>query len=168
MLKKFILAVMIAVPGLMLAQTPKFGIVNAEEIISVMPEFTQAQEDIKKASQQYEEEYTKLEEELQKKYADFQQLYQDAATPDAIKERRLQEIQELDKKAQQFAQTAQQDIQRQQAQLLQPIQEKLIQTIKSVGANNGFTMIFPGEVPAYFSADVIDVTPMVKAALGLK
>lgn len=80
----------------------------------------------------------------------------------------MQDIQELDKKAQQFAQTAQQDLQRQQAQLMQPVQEKVINAIKTVGNENGYTMIFPEGVPAYVSADVQDVTPLVKAKLGIK
>lgn len=168
MLKKIFLAIMVAVPACMMAQTPKFGVVNAEEIITILPEFSEAQEKIAAASKQYEDEYAKLNEELQKKFADYQQLVNDASTPDAIKERRMQEIQELDQKAQQFLQTAQQDLQRQQAQLLQPIQEKIVNTIKSVGANNGYTMIFQSEIPVYVSTEVIDVTPDVKAALGVK
>lgn len=167
MIKKILLAIAVAFPMCLSAQA-KFGTVNAEEIITAMPEFTEAQNKVAEASKQYEDEYKKLNEELQKKFADYQTLEQDAATPQSIKERRLQEMQDLDKKAQQFLQTAQQDLQRQQAQMMQPIQDKMVQAIKSVGVNNGFTMIFPAEVPAYVSTDVVDVTPLVKTELGIK
>lgn len=168
MLKKFFIALAVALPLCATAQTPKFGTVNAQEIISAMPEFTEAQNTINTASKQYEDEYAKLNEEIQKLYSEYQQLENDPNTPQSIKERRIQDISDRNTKAQQFVQTAEQDLQRQQAQLMAPIQEKMIIAIKAVGANNNFTMIFPYEVPAYVSAEVIDVTALVKAELGIR
>lgn len=80
----------------------------------------------------------------------------------------MQEIQDMDKKTQQFLQTAQQDLQRQQQQLMQPVQEKLINAIKAVGAEQNLLMVFPAEVPAYVSTDVVDITSLVKTKLGIK
>ncbi len=168
MFKKFILALVVALPFCAFAQAPKFGVVDVEGIIPKMAEFVEAQNKIGEASKTFESEYAKINEELQKKYAEFQELEKDPSTLQSIKERRIQDIQELDKKAQQFAQTAQQDLQRQQAQLMQPIQEKVMNAIKSVGTENGFTMIFPEGVPAFVSTDVQDVTALVKAKLGVK
>lgn len=168
MIKKFLLALAVALPMCAAAQAPKFGVVDVENIIPNMPEFTEAQNKITEASKTYETEYAKINEELQKKYAEFQELEKDATTLSSIKERRMQDLQELDKKAQQFAATAQQDLQRQQAQLMQPIQEKVMTAIKSVGTENGFTMIFPEGAAAFTSTDVQDVTPLVKAKLGVK
>lgn len=168
MIKKILLAAVVALPMLAAAQAPKFGTVNADEIFAAMPESKTAQEEIAAASKQYEDEYQKLNEEMQKKFAEYQTLQNDASTPQSIKDRRLQEMQDLDQKAQQFASTAQQDLQRKQAQLMQPIQEKLIKAIQEVGANNGFTMIFPVGLAPYTSTDVVDVTPLVKTHLGIK
>lgn len=168
MIKKTLLAIATILSMGFAAQAQKFGVVSAEEIITAMPEFNDVQTKLGEASKQYEDEYAKLNEELQKKFTEYQELEKDAATPQGIKDRRLQEMQDLDRKAQQFAETARQDIQRQQVQLMQPIQEKVLQSIKSVGAENNLTMIFPSEVPAYISAEVIDVTPLVKAQLGIK
>lgn len=168
MIKKILLALVMALPFCAWAQAPKFGVVDVESIIPKMTEFIEAQNKIAEASKTYETEYGKINEELNKKYAEFQELEKDATTLQSIKERRMQDIQELDKKAQQFAQTAQQDLQRQQAQLMQPIQEKVMNAIKAVGAENGFTMIFPEAVPAFISADVQNVTPLVKAKLNVK
>ena len=103
-----------------------------------------------------------------RKYQEYQELEKDASTPQGIKERRLQEISDLDRKAQQFAQTAQQDLQRQQAQLFQPVQEKLMQAIKAVGAEGGYVMVFPAEVPIYVNPEnVTDITAEVKTRLGI-
>ena len=147
MFKKILVALAVALPACLWAQAPKFGVVDVESIIPQMAEYQEAQTKIGEAAKTYEAEYAKINEELQKKMA---------------------ELQELDKKAQQFAQTAQQDLQRQQAQLMQPVQEKVMNAIKSVGTENGFTMIFPEGVPAYVSTDVQDVTALVKTKLGVK
>jgi outer membrane protein len=168
MIKKILLALAVALPACAWAQAPKFGVVDVESIIPNMTEFKEAQDKINDASKTYESEYSKINEELQKKYAEYQELDKDPSTLQSIKERRMQDIQELDKKAQQFAQTAQQDLQRQQSQLMQPIQEKVLNAIKTVGNENGFTMIFPEGSAAYVSTDVQDVTTLVKTKLGVK
>jgi outer membrane protein len=168
MIKKILLALVVALPMCAWAQAPKFGIVDVESIIPKMTEFVEAQNKLSEASKTYETEYAKINEELQKLYTELQELDKDPNTLQSIKERRMQDIQDRDKKAQQFAQTAQQDLQRQQAQLMQPIQEKVMNAIKSVGTENGFTMIFPEAVPAYISAGVQDVTALVKTKLGVK
>ena len=168
MIKKILLALVVALPMCAWAQAPKFGIVDVESIIPKMTEFVEAQNKLSEASKTYETEYAKINEELQKLYTELQELDKDPNTLQSIKERRMQDIQDRDKKAQQFAQTAQQDLQRQQAQLMQPIQEKVMNAIKSVGTENGFTMIFPEAVSAYISADVQDVTALVKTKLGVK
>lgn len=168
MIKKILLALAVALPATLFAQAPKFGVVSVDDIIPNMTQYTEAQQKLDAASKTYEAEFAKIQEELQKKFAEFQEMDKDTTTPQQIKERRMQEIQELDQKAQQFSQTAQQDLQRQQAQLLQPIQELVMNAIKSVGSENGFTMILPEGAAAYMSPDVVDVTVLVKTKLGIK
>lgn len=165
MIKKILLAIAIALPFGLSAQ--KFGVVSAEEIFSAMPEVAEIQTKLGEASKMYEAEYAKLNEEMQKKFAEYQELQNDATTPQSIKDRRLQEMQEMDQKAQQFLQTAQQDLQRQQAQLTQPVQEKIRTAIQAVGAEQSLVMVFPSEVPYYVSGEVIDITPLVKKHLGI-
>lgn len=103
---------------------------------------------------------------MQKKYTEFQSL--EETTPSTIKDRRLQEMQELDQKIQQFRQTASEDLQRQQQQLMAPIQQKVMTAIQTVGQEGNFTFIFENMVPVYVGTDVTDVTPLVKAKLGIK
>ncbi len=81
----------------------------------------------------------------------------------------MQEIQELANNVEKFRNQAQQDIARQQEQLMAPIQQKLTDAVTAVGQENGFTFIFPNEpsMLLYKGTDVVDVTPMVRAKLGL-
>jgi outer membrane protein len=164
MFKKLLIALAVMVPTVMFAQ--KFGEVDTEAIFNAMPERATAEEQIAAASKTYEDEFSKLRDEMDKKYAEYQAL--DAATPQAIKDRRMQELQELSNRIQAFSEQAQQDLARQQQTLAAPIQDKITNAIKKVGADNGFTFIFPKGLAAYSGADVVDCTDMVKAALGVK
>lgn len=170
MIKKLFFALLVAAPMCLQAQTFKFGTVNSSDIFNVMPEKATAETTLKAASDKYQAEFTRLQDEFQKDYAEFEKLQKDEATPAAIKERRSTEMQEKYQKIQTFQQTASQDLQKQQETLLAPIQSKLMEAIKAVGAENGFTYIFDTSIPAiiYTGNGSQDVTPMVKAKLGIK
>lgn len=164
MIKKILLAIMVAVPMCLSAQ--KIGIVNTNTIFEAMPEKATAQTTLETASKTYEDEFKKLTDELNKKYTEYQNLAAD--TPESIKQRRVQEIQEFETKIQQFRATAQQDLQRQQEQLMAPIEQKIQTAIKAVGTENGFTIILPDAIPFYVGTDVQDVTTLVKTKLGVQ
>ncbi|MCC8118649.1 MAG: OmpH family outer membrane protein [Bacteroidales bacterium] len=165
-MKKFILAIALALPLSIFAQ--KFGIVDIEPVLTAMPEYTAVQTQMEAASTQYQSEYEKLQEEFNKKYTEYQSLEQDATTPQSIKEHRVQEIQDLSNKLQQFANTAQQDLARQQQQLMAPVEQKLQDAIKSVGQEGGYTFIFQKGMALYDGSTVVDCTADVKAKLGIK
>ena len=164
MFKKLLLAVMVALPAMAFAQ--KFGVIETETIMANLPEMKEVQTQLQAAGQKYETEFKNLQDEMQKKYTEFQQM--DESTPKTIQERRIQEIQDLDQKIQQFRQTASEDLQRQQQQLMAPIQQKVMTAIQTVGQEGNFTFIFENVVPVYVGTDVTDVTPLVKAKLGIK
>lgn len=167
MIKKLLLALLVALPISAAAQ--KFGTFNFDEVITAMPEIADMQKQLTESSQKYEAEFQKLQEELNKLYTDYQAIQNDPSTPESIKERRLQEIQDRAQKVEQFRQTATQDLQRLQEQLTAPIQQRINDAVKAVGQENGFTFIFPLEpsLILYQGADVIDVTPLVKTKLGI-
>lgn len=164
MIKKLLLAIMIALPMSVFAQ--KFGVINTNQLMEALPEMKTVKEQMDAATKKYEDEFTKLQEEFNKKYQEFQAL--EESTPQTIKERRMQEMQELDAKIQKLRETAQQDLQRQQQQLMAPIQENVIKAIQSVGAEGNYTFVFENMMPIYTGTDVTDITPLVKTRLGIK
>lgn len=169
MFKKLLIAALIALPMTVAAQTTaKFATVDADQIFTAMPEAKTADEQLKKASDQYATEFKKLQDEFDKKYTEFQQQEKDTTVPDGIKERRMQELQELQDKMQKFQQTAQQDLQRQQQQLMAPIQEKILLAVKAIGSEEKYTMILPAGMAIYVGDTVTDITPKVKTRLGIK
>lgn len=168
MLKKIIIALLVALP--LSAAAQKFGTVDIDQVVSAMPEVAEMQTQLTEASKKYEAEFQKLVEELNKLVTEFQAIQNDANTPETIKERRMQDIQERQTKVEQFRTTATQDLQRQQEQLMAPIQAKMTEAIKAVGQEGGFTFVFPADpgLVLYQGADVVDLTATVKAKLGIK
>jgi outer membrane protein len=167
MIKKLILAILIALPLSTFAQ--KFGVVDVNKVFSSMPEATAMQQQLTDASKKYEDEFAKLREEVDKLYTEYQTIQNDPNTPESIKERRVQEIQERAAKVDQFRETAQQDLSRLNEQLAAPIQQKITDAISAVGQENGYTFIFPNEqgLLLYKGSDVVDVTPAILKKLGL-
>jgi len=133
-----------------------------------MPEATAMQQQLTDASKKYEDEFAKLREEVDKLYTEYQTIQNDPNTPESIKERRVQEIQERAAKVDQFRETAQQDLSRLNEQLAAPIQQKITDAISAVGQENGYTFIFPNEqgLLLYKGSDVVDVTPAILKKLG--
>lgn len=166
MFKKIFLALALALPLSAMAQ--KFGVVDINTVFTGMPESAEMQKELQDLSKQYEDELQKLQEQVNKLYTDFQAIQNDPNTADAIKERRMQEIQEAMQKADQFRNSATQDIARAQEAKAAPIQAKISDAIKAVGVEGGYTIIFPlaQELLLYTGTDVTDLTKQVQAKIA--
>ena len=170
MFKRFMLLAVMATTLCLGAQAQKFGFVNTSEIFNVMPDKVTAENTLKSVSDKYEAEFKNLQDAFQKKMTDYEAADKDATTPQAIKDRHNQELQEDYMKIQNFQQTASQDLQRQQETLLAPITQKLQNAIQAVGAEGGYTFIFDQAAGAiiYTGSNAEDVSAKVKAKLGIK
>ena len=170
MLKKIALVMLLALPMGVFAQNLKFGHINAQEIITVMPEFTKAQNDIQNLEKQLTAELQRTQEEFNKKYQEFQQAIAKDSLPQNIAERRQKELQDMAERQQQFQQEAEQGMQKAQQEKMTPIYKKLDDAIKAVGAAEGVIYIFDlARTPIpYVGAQSIDLTAKVKAQLGIK
>lgn len=166
-MKKLIIFLLAVLPLGVFAQA-KVAVVNSNEIIAAMPELTSMQETLKQMNDKYAAEMKTMEDEYQKKYSDF--VAQQDSMTENIKVRRMQELQDIEQRVQNFMQVARQDMDKKQQELLTPIQEKVRSAIKAVGDENGYSYILdnnPGIV-LYTGNTAVDVTPMVKTKLGLK
>ncbi len=166
MIKKLFLVALMALPMTLAAQNFKFGTVNSVEIFNLMPEKATAEQQLEALQKQYEAEFVKMQEEFSAKYKEFVDAQE--TMPENIKQRRMQEIQEIQQRIQNFREVAASDLEEQQNKLMAPIQEKMSTAIKAVGEENGFTFIFDVNILMYSGAQAIDATPLVKAKLGLK
>jgi outer membrane protein len=167
-MKKLIICALCAVCGFTTANAQKFGHVNSQEIIQAMPEFTTANAELEKLSQQYETELKQMQEELQKKAEQFEK--EEATLPENIKQRRNQELQDLYQRIQQTYQDNQQALNKAQSEKLQAITVKVRDAIKVIGQEGGYVYIMDmGSGIPYISTTLsTDVTAQVKAKLGIK
>ena len=167
MMKKILVAVLLAAPFLAGAQAPKFGTLNPSEIINVMPEMATAQNTLKEASDKYTAQGKVLQDEYLKKAKEYEDLMK-AKAAEATITAKENELQDLQVRIQTFQQKAREDLERQQETLFSPIQTKLINAIQAVGAKGGYAAILDGSVLLYKGSDVEDISAKVKAELGIK
>ena len=94
----------------------------------------------------------------------------DASMPETIKERRVQELQESDKKMREFERRAASDIAAQRTALTKPITDRVQDAIRTAGEQGNFDLVLDTAVTpvAYTGPATVDITPMVKALLGLQ
>ncbi len=168
MIKKVLLAIALICPMLMSAQTLKIGLVDFGSILQAMPETTAAQNQVREVSEKYDAEYKKLGEEMNRLIEEYQKMGENELP--AIKERKTRELSDYQQKIQQFEQNAMQDIQKMNNDLMGPIQQKVAQAVESVGREGNFSLIqlYDPQLTLYRAEPVEDVTPLVKAKLGLK
>ena len=167
MLKKIVLLLMLVLPMSVFAQ--KFGHIKTQEILTIMPEYTKAQTDIQTMQQQYENEFKIVQEDFQKKFTAFQQ--EQANLPKNILERRQNELEQLNQRAVQMRQDAQQELEKSWIEMLEPIAKKIDDAIKAVGQEGGYVYIFDlnaTQIPFINETYSTDVTATVKAKLGLQ
>ena len=164
-MKKLIIFLLMMLPLSIFAQESKIAIVNTDEVIQVMTEFIDMQKQMADMEKKYQAEMKVMEEEYKKKYSDYM-AQQDSLTEN-IKIRRMQELQDMEQRTQNFIQLSQQDFQKKQQELFTPIQEKLKNAIKAVGDEKGYTYIINPQVVLYAGSASVDATPFVKAKLGI-
>ena len=167
MIKKLLIALAVFFPMLASAQTVKIGLGNFNTILAGHPDTPAAQTKLQDAQKKYDAEYQKLGQEFQRMFEEYQKGTNDLP---AIKQRKEQELQDYQNKIQQFEQSAAQDLQKMQADLMQPIIAKVQQAIESVGKEGGYTLIqnLDPQIVFYHAAPAVDITNDVKAKLGMK
>ena len=167
-MKKIIICAICAICGLCTATAQKFGHVNLQEVMQAMPEYTQAQTELKKLEEQYSTDLKQMQDEIQRKAEAFDK--EQATLPDNIKQRRQQELQEMYQKIQQSYQDNQQALGKAQQEKMQAITTKVLDAIKQVGQTGGYVYIMEmGAGIPYISTTLsTDVTAQVKQKLGLK
>lgn len=146
----------------------KFGHITAELLLQDMPEYDSAQAKVQELRQTYDLEIERIQVEINKKIEEFQQ--NEPTMSNLIKEAKASEIQEMQVRLQNFAQTAQQDLQQQSMTLMQPVMDKARKAIEEVAKEKGLLYVFDMSQgnPVYASEESVDMLPLVKAKLGLE
>lgn len=146
----------------------KLGHINSQELLALMPESDSAKVNIEKEVKQLEDQLELMQVEYNKKLEQY--VKEKATYSPLILQTKEAELSDLQQRIQAFQQTAQQEIQRKQQELFQPVLDKANKAIEEVGRENGFTYILDIStgVVLFHADNSIDVTPLVKAKLNIK
>ena len=167
-MKKIIIALLMALPFTAMAEDLKIGVFNAQEVITVMPEYNAAMTELENMNLKFQTEAKKLQEEFEKKYQEYAST---AETLDpTIRQYKETELARLQQSIQEFATSAENGIKKKNQELMTPIIAKIQQAIKKVGDENGFTYIIDNSanIIPYISPKAENVLPLIKKALNIQ
>ncbi|MDE6225248.1 MAG: OmpH family outer membrane protein, partial [Muribaculaceae bacterium] len=85
-----------------MACAQRFAVVDRQAVLESLDEYLTAERTLFDLSQKYHAEYDRMSADIDKKFEDYQSLNTTTKPPQTIRERRVQEIQEMQKRAQQF------------------------------------------------------------------
>ena len=166
-MKKIILIAVMAVMSVAAsAQNLKFGYVNFNEIVMLMPEMDAARATMEENQKTNEEILMSMYQEYQTKMQDYQAK---ASTwTSAIRESKEKELMDIESRLQQTQQSLQQEIQQLQQSLQAPIVEKANNAIAEIAKAKGIAAVYEKSSFLYVDpAQFVDLTPEVRVALNI-
>ncbi len=145
----------------------KFGYVNSQELLSLMPEARKADSSLQTFAKSYQDQIETMIKEYQKKGQEYQT--QEKTMSEAVKEVKMRDLQKLEENIQQTQQSAQEKIAKKKEELFTPILEKADKAIKDVAKANNYDYVFDAGAGALlYAKESDDILPLVKTKLGIK
>ena len=166
-MKRIILIAAVALMSLSAsAQDFKWGYVDFNELVMLMPEMDSARATMEENQKTNEEILVAMYEEYQNKYQQYQQ--KSATWTPAIRESKEKEIMEIQSRLEQTQQSLQQEMQQLQQSLQAPIYEKAQTTVNDLAKANGVAFVFEKSSLIYLDpAQGIDLTVDARKALNI-
>ena len=144
----------------------KFGYLNSNELLAIMPESQSMQEELQTYAKGLESQLTAMQAEYEKKVVEYQQ--NETSYTDIIKEDKIREIQSIEQRVIEFQKNAEQSLNEKRIELFTPIQEKANEAIKKVAEEGNYTFIFDSSFGnLLYSSESENVLNLVKSKLGL-
>lgn len=165
-MKKVLLTLMVCVGLILSAQAQKFGYLNSNELLSMMPESVEMQEELQSYAKGLESQLTAMQAEYEKKVVEYQQ--NETTYTDLVKEDKIREIESIQQRVVEFQKNAQQSLGEKEVELFTPIREKAMMAIDKVAKEGNYTFIFDSGAGSFlYAAESENVLSLVKSKLGL-
>ena len=164
-LKSLIVAFLMAIPMTFSYAQSKVAHIDTQKLIGEMPEVIAAQKQL----EQLEKTYTS---EIENTYKEFQTKAQsysaDAANQtDVTNQARQKELETMQQNINQYRETAAQDLQKKQVEMMRPLYDKARAAIEKVAAAQGFDYVLDASAGgSVIMAKGKDLMADVKAELG--
>ena len=164
-LKSLFIALLVALPMTLTYAQSKVAHIDTQKLIGEMPEVIAAQKQL----EQLEKTYTS---EIENTYKEFQTKAQsysaDAANQtDVTNQARQKELETMQQNINQYRETAAQDLQKKQVEMMRPLYDKARAAIEKVAAAQGFDYVLDASAGgSVIMAKGKDLMADVKAELG--
>ena len=143
----------------------KIGRISSQEVVVNMAEYKEAQTQLEALAKDLQAQMETIQVEMNTKIQEYQKGAE--TMTDAVRQLKEKELNDLNTRLQEFNQVAQQELQKKEQELMEPIIKKANEAITEVSKAGGYTIIFETGSMIYFDeAQVKDITPEVKAKLG--
>ena len=144
----------------------KFGYIDSQELLMLMPERKTAETDVQNFAKSLEAQLGSMTAEYQEKAQEYQS--NEATYTDLVKQDKIAEITGLEQRIQAFQKNAQQSLQTKEQELLEPILAKVRQAIEDVATEGNYTYIFDKSIGSIlYAKESENVLSLVKKKLGL-
>jgi outer membrane protein len=144
----------------------KFGYIDSQELLMLMPERKTAESEVQSFAKSLESQLAAMTAEYQESVQDYQS--NEASYTDLIKQDKIAEITGLEQRIQAFQQNAQQSLQKKEQELLEPILSKARSAIEEVAIEGNFTYIFDKSVGSIlYAKESENILSLVKKKLKL-
>ena len=169
MIKKLLMLVLFVAPMSLAAQ--KFAHFDYTLVMQSMPAVKAAQAELETIGKQYQDELAGMEKEIQTKIEKYQNEINDQ-TPENIRTRRMQEIQEMQQRFQQASEDNQKAYNETASKKMQPLIQKVMDTVNTVAKEGNYIYIIDktaSQAAGVFINEAIseDVTKKVMDTLGI-
>ncbi|MFZ1693561.1 MAG: OmpH family outer membrane protein [Flavobacteriales bacterium] len=150
-----------------MSQALKLGHIDRQRLLLTLPERKGAEEKMQAFAKVLDDRLKAMGAEYQAKVADAQARAETMTQTE--REMIVREINELEQRIQAAQEKAQEDLAKQEEELLKPMIEKTNKAIKDAADENGFTYILDVStgMVLYFDKGE-DIMPLVKAKLGIQ
>ncbi len=143
----------------------KIAHIDVQKLLSEMPEMKAADAELKKLQETYRADIESSMTELKNKYTQYSN--ESSTKSEEENQKRALELQGFEKNIGEAQQTAQQELQKKQAELLGPITEKAKKAIETVAAAQGIDYVMDAtQGGGLIVAKGKDILPDVKKQLG--
>ena len=166
-MKRFVMTGLTLAAGLLLAgvspaaaQAPKLGYINSQRILAQAPGTTEAQKAFEADMARFRVQVDSIEGVLEQAQQQYQR--QQATLSEAAKRERQQALQQQFAQYQQRVGELEQMAQRRQAELVQPIMQRISEVIEVIRKEGNYAMIFDAAAGGLITADpALDLTERV-------
>ena len=139
-MKKNTLLALLSILTLSSIAQNKFGYIDSQELLMLMPERKAAETEVQNFAKSLETQLGSMTAEYQQSVQEYQT--NEANYTDLVKQDKIAEITGLEQRIQSFQQNAQQSLQTKEQELLEPILSKARKAIEDVAAEGDYTYIF--------------------------